>query len=170
MNGIPDPIHVQGLGCDAVWISPVVANTDCGYHGYWASDLGALNPHFGPAEDLSSLSDHLHQRGMALMVDVVFNHMGPTSDFAALRPFNSASFYHYPPCRIEYASQVSVETCWLADLPDLRQEDPEGAICRRAHSACTSPSAMGIPVIKVPEPPPPTCISAGGGWTPSPLP
>ena len=27
--------YIQELGFDAIWISPVVSNTDKGYHGYW---------------------------------------------------------------------------------------------------------------------------------------
>ena len=31
--------YIQGMGFDAIWISPIVENTDGGYHGYWAKNL-----------------------------------------------------------------------------------------------------------------------------------
>ena len=31
--------YIEELGFNAIWISPVVANADNGYHGYWAKDL-----------------------------------------------------------------------------------------------------------------------------------
>ena len=34
------------------------------YHGYWAEDIWSLNSHFGTEDDLKTLSDELHKRGM----------------------------------------------------------------------------------------------------------
>lgn len=62
--------YIQGMGFDAVWISPITAqlqgNTPDGYafHGYWQQDLYELNSNFGTAADLKSLSAALHARGM----------------------------------------------------------------------------------------------------------
>lgn len=55
----------------AVWISPIPANTPGGYHGYWQAQMYTVNPYFGTPEDLITLSNELHARGMWLMVDVV---------------------------------------------------------------------------------------------------
>ena len=46
------------------------------YHGYWAKDFTKLNPYLGTEEELESLINALHKRGMKLMVDVVLNHAG----------------------------------------------------------------------------------------------
>lgn len=35
--------YIQGMGFDAIWISPIVQNRDGGYHGYWATDIYKLN-------------------------------------------------------------------------------------------------------------------------------
>jgi len=62
--------YIQGMGFDAVWISPITAqltgNTADGYayHGYWQQDLYTINSNFGTASDLKSLSAALHARGM----------------------------------------------------------------------------------------------------------
>ena len=72
--------YLQNLGVNTIWITPIVENvdtdTDNGYHGYWAKDFTKLNPYLGTEEELESLINALHKRGMKLMVDVVLNHAG----------------------------------------------------------------------------------------------
>jgi alpha-amylase len=104
--------YIQGMGFDAIWISPVTAqlkgNTEYGYayHGYWQQDLYEINPRFGTAQDLKDLSDELHNRDMLLMVDVVVNHNGAKGqpqniDWSIFNPFNEKSYYH-PYCVINF--------------------------------------------------------------------
>ncbi|KFZ24085.1 hypothetical protein V502_01443 [Pseudogymnoascus sp. VKM F-4520 (FW-2644)] len=130
--------YIQGMGFDAIWISPVIHNiednTQWGYafHGYWGNDPYSLNPHFGTADDLKSLSTALHSRGMSLMIDVVINHLAANQvstsvDYSVFpAPFNSASTFHTP-CGIDYTNQGSVENCWLVtdtpSLPDVASEN-----------------------------------------------
>jgi alpha-amylase len=85
--------YIAGMGFDAIWISPIVANTPGGYHGYWAQNLSLVNPHFGSAESLAALVSAAHARGMWVMLDVVANHMG-IAPFASLSPFDSGTYYH----------------------------------------------------------------------------
>ena len=66
--------YIQALGCDAIWISPVVTNAPRGFHGYWATNIYEINPHWGTPEDFKALSAELHKRDMWLMVDVVGQH------------------------------------------------------------------------------------------------
>lgn len=75
--------YIRGLGATAVWITPPVAHQwwDAqvrygGYHGYWATDFAAVDPHFGTLDDYRALSRGLHGRGMYLVQDVVLNHVG----------------------------------------------------------------------------------------------
>ncbi|MEZ4409188.1 MAG: alpha-amylase family glycosyl hydrolase [Polyangiales bacterium] len=73
--------YLQSLGVTTLWISPIVRNvdTDAGfdaYHGYWASDLTLLNPHFGDLASLRRLVRECHARGLRVIVDIVTNHMG----------------------------------------------------------------------------------------------
>jgi glycosidase len=74
--------YIEGLGASALWITPPVAhqwwNTATrygGYHGYWAYDFKAIDPHFGTLADYRALSRALHARGMHLVQDVVVNHV-----------------------------------------------------------------------------------------------
>lgn len=82
-SGIVDRLdYIQGMGFDAIWISPVVKQlpqtTGYGqaYTGYWQQDLYSLNSHFGTTNDLKELVNAVHTRGMFLMLDIVVNHMG----------------------------------------------------------------------------------------------
>ncbi|KAJ8518932.1 hypothetical protein ONZ45_g4065 [Pleurotus djamor] len=141
--------YIKSMGFDAVWISPVVANVEGqthygeAYHGYWTSDLNALNAHFGSAEDLKALSKALHDQGMYLMVDVVANHMGPnisasanfSSDdaFSIYKPFSDASSFHPfqfingTSYAFDTANQTDLEVSWIGEpvspLPDINTEN-----------------------------------------------
>ncbi|KAG5974263.1 hypothetical protein E4U55_008264 [Claviceps digitariae] len=116
--------YIRGMGFDALWITPVVANTERGYHGYWARDLYYVNPKLGSAQDLKNLVNAAHEKNMLVMVDVVANHVGPgpISDRSPY-PLNLQSSYH-PRCAIDYNNQFSIENCWVADLPDVKTRDP----------------------------------------------
>ena len=122
--------YIQGMGFDAVWISPVVRNTANGYHGYWAQDITQVNEYFGSKQDLVNLLNEMHNRGMYLMIDVVGNHMGNPRQggvYSEFVPFNSPEHYHDcngcpRSCNIEnWQNQPEVEHCRLSGLPDLNQ-------------------------------------------------
>ncbi|KAI1383970.1 glycoside hydrolase family 13 protein [Hypoxylon trugodes] len=117
--------YIAGMGFDAIWITPVVANTDGGYHGYWASDLYSINSNHGTADDLKALVSAAHEKGIYMMIDVVANHVGPValSDHQP-EPLNQDSSYHSQ-CEIDYSNQDSVENCWIANLPDLNTESSD---------------------------------------------
>ena len=122
--------YIQGMGFDAIWVSPIIKNTPGGYHGYWMMDLYKLNLNFGSVQDFKDLVAALHKRGMWMMIDVVGNHMGYVpngTDFSMMVPFNKGEYYHkYCPINPpDYAfNQYVQEHCWLSGLPDLNQSVP----------------------------------------------
>ena len=81
-RGLRDQLdYLEQLGVTTLWISPIVRNVETdanvdGYHGYWAQDLLALNPHFGDITELRTLVDDAHSRDMKIVVDIVTNHVG----------------------------------------------------------------------------------------------
>ena len=81
-QGIIDRLgYLEELGVTALWISPVVKNVETdadvdGYHGYWAQDFEATNPHFGDIVALRRLVDAAHARDMKVIIDIVANHVG----------------------------------------------------------------------------------------------
>lgn len=68
--------HLEALGVEAVWLSPVYPSP-MRDNGYDVADYRGVDPTFGTLEDLDALIAALHARGMKLVLDVVLNH---TSD------------------------------------------------------------------------------------------
>ncbi|TKA68006.1 hypothetical protein B0A55_10541 [Friedmanniomyces simplex] len=132
--------YIQGMGFDAVWISPITAQlpqkTGDGeaYTAYWQQDLYALNPKFGTAEELKELITEVHARGMYIMLDIVVNHMGYAGpgwyvDYGVLNPFNDRKYYHDYCTVDDPTNATNTQECWLGDwmvtLADLRTEDAD---------------------------------------------
>jgi len=123
--------RIKALGFDSIWISPIVENYPCSYHGYHATDFYRINPYFGTDKDLKELSKAVHALDMYLMVDVVYNHIGPVpcnetgySQIAA--PFNNPEWYHDPNCPLDPLNQTSLEVCMLGTMCDIKQEGEDG--------------------------------------------
>ena len=116
--------YIQGMGFDAIWISPIVKNAEGSYHSYHTIDFYALNEHFGTEEDIQNLITECHNRDIYVMLDVVANHVALVgNDFSQINPFNSPEHYHDPCTITDWTNYVMVENCRLADLPDLKHEN-----------------------------------------------
>lgn len=71
--------YLQGLGCTAIWLSPILKNRQDlrdSYHGYGIQDFLEVDPRFGTLADLKALTAAAHERGMYVILDVVLNHTG----------------------------------------------------------------------------------------------
>jgi cyclomaltodextrinase / maltogenic alpha-amylase / neopullulanase len=66
--------YVQELGVDVLYLNPI----HLGYtnHKYDALDYQAVSPEFGTREDVKKLAAETKKRGMKLVLDGVFNHVG----------------------------------------------------------------------------------------------
>jgi alpha-amylase len=52
-NGITQHLdYIQGMGFDAIWISPIPHNAEPDYHGYGALNWEQINEHFGTSDEL----------------------------------------------------------------------------------------------------------------------
>ncbi|HMP42418.1 MAG TPA: alpha-amylase family glycosyl hydrolase [Roseiflexaceae bacterium] len=66
--------HVESLGADVLYLNPIhLAYTN---HKYDALDFQKISPEFGDRTDFVRLAADVHARGMKLVLDGVFNHMG----------------------------------------------------------------------------------------------
>ena len=116
--------YIKNMGFDAIWVSPIVKNTEGSYHGYHMIDLYSLNEHFGSEQDFVDFVTACHEKDIWVMVDVVANHVGPVgTDYSQINPFNSAEHYHDKCDITDWNNQDQVENCRLSDLPDLKQEN-----------------------------------------------
>ena len=68
--------YLQKLGTTTLWMTPVVENDmpDRTEHGYAVTDNYKTESRFGGDKAYLALSDSLHQRGMKLIQDIVYNH------------------------------------------------------------------------------------------------
>ena len=74
---------IKAMGYDAVWITPPVHNQwvnpyikTKGFHGYWAYDFTAVDPHFGTLADYKAFVSEAHRLGLKVVQDIVVNHTG----------------------------------------------------------------------------------------------
>ncbi|MGV2939657.1 pullulanase [Mesobacillus sp. LC4] len=136
--------YLDDLGVNTIWISPVVENIKhdvrydneeghsyYAYHGYWASNFGNLNPHFGSMEDFHNLIDAAHERGIKIMVDVVLNHTGYGLKEIDGSITNPPAGFPTDEERATFSSllrqgEVGTDEVRgeLAGLPDFKTEDP----------------------------------------------
>lgn len=65
--------HLQKLGVTAVLFNPVFASD---FHGYDTEDLLRLDSRLGTDDDFASVCSALHEAGMRVILDGVFNHVG----------------------------------------------------------------------------------------------
>ena len=70
------------LGVTALWFTPVLENNSpddhdfSTYHGYATTDYYRVDPRFGTNEQYRQLIDEAHQRGLKVVMDMIFNHCG----------------------------------------------------------------------------------------------
>lgn len=65
--------QIAALGANTLLLGPV---WECEAHGYDTVDLSSVDRRLGTAADLVELAAAVHRRGMRLILDAVFNHVG----------------------------------------------------------------------------------------------
>lgn len=74
--------YFNELGVTALWFTPVLENdspdngTQSSYHGYATTDYYKVDPRFGTNEEYRKLIDEAHQKGLKVVMDMIFNHCG----------------------------------------------------------------------------------------------
>ncbi|MDN0124841.1 alpha,alpha-phosphotrehalase [Yersinia aleksiciae] len=65
--------YLQKLGIDAIWLTPVYVSPQVD-NGYDVADYCAIDPAYGTLDDFKNLVAQAHQRGIRIVMDMVFNH------------------------------------------------------------------------------------------------
>ncbi len=65
--------YLQKLGVDAIWLTPVYVSPQVD-NGYDVADYCAIDPAYGTLDDFKHLVEQAHQRGIRIVMDIVFNH------------------------------------------------------------------------------------------------
>lgn len=67
-----DPSTTSDLGVTGLWLMPIFPSPT--YHGYDVTDYYAVNPDYGTMDDFQALLSAAHERGIAIILDLVVNH------------------------------------------------------------------------------------------------
>jgi maltooligosyltrehalose trehalohydrolase len=73
--------HLAGVGVDAVELMPVAEFSGDRGWGYDGVDLFAPHHAYGGPDGLKRLIDAAHARGIGVVIDVVYNHLGPAGNY-----------------------------------------------------------------------------------------
>ncbi len=74
LRGLTEKLdYLQWLGVDCIWLLPLYASP-LRDGGYDISDFYALHPDYGSVDDVRTLIEAAHRRGMRVIADLVMNH------------------------------------------------------------------------------------------------
>lgn len=139
--------YFNELGVTALWLTPVVENdmhlTDEGgvkrstYHGYAFTDHYNVDKRFGGNAAYKKLIDAAHKKGIKIIQDAVYNHVGDDHFFIKDMPMKSwvhqwpqytNTSYKEQPLVDPYASEIdkkiAVDGWFTPFMPDLNQSNP----------------------------------------------
>ncbi|WP_276910051.1 glycoside hydrolase family 13 protein [Hallella colorans] len=74
--------YFNQLGVTALWFTPVLENNSpdtngfSTYHGYATTDYYKVDPRFGTNEEYRKLIHEAHEKGLKVVMDMIFNHCG----------------------------------------------------------------------------------------------
>ncbi len=149
LKGITDHLdYLQELGVTSIWLTPIIDNDEqqkkeghgklqAGYHGYHFTDHYQIDRRFGGNEGYVQFSKAIHQRGMKLVQDAVYNHVSDDHWMFKDRPMNDW-FNNWPaftgsshkeqslfdPHAAEIDRKVLLDGWFTPFLPDINQRNP----------------------------------------------
>ena len=134
-----NPETQTDLGANCIWLMPVMQSSS--YHGYDVDDYYKVEEDYGTNEDFARLIDAAHERGIAIILDLVLNHTSsqhpwfidalnnpdsPYRDYYIWSPINpnylgpwGEAVWHRSPVRDEYYYGV-----FWQGMPDLNYRNP----------------------------------------------
>jgi glycosidase len=131
--------YLKDLGVTTVWMTPVIENDmpNRTEHGYAFTNHYKIEPRFGGAEMYKKLSNELHKRGMKLMQDAVYNHVGlyhitvqdpPMKDWLHQWPTFTQTTYKdqtiFDPHAAPSDTKRMSDGWFTQQMPDMNQSNP----------------------------------------------
>ena len=140
--------YLQEMGATALWLTPLIENDEslkeegpnrmqAGYHGYHFTDHYKIDRRFGGNEGYVNFARTVHQRGMKLVQDAVYNHISndhwlfkdpPFKNWFNNWPAYTGSSHKeqalYDPYGSEADKKLLSDGWFTPFLPDLNQRDP----------------------------------------------
>lgn len=139
--------YFNELGVTALWFTPVTENdmpkmgeqnhVIAGYHGYWFTDHYQVDKRFGGNEAYRSLVDAAHKKGLKIIQDAIYNHVGlyhklvldpPGKDWInqwpEFTPPNHREETMFDPYASKLEKKNMIDGWFTAHLPDLNLRNP----------------------------------------------
>jgi len=149
LQGVSEKLdYLQNLGVTSIWLNPILENDmppllesgryNAGFHGYWHTDHYQVDKRLGGNAAYQALIDAMHSRGMKVIQDVVYNHVGeyhllyqeiPDSSWFNFWPGKQVNTSYKDQTLMDpYASsmdkKIMTEGWFTPHLPDLNQRNP----------------------------------------------
>lgn len=130
--------YMAELGITAFWHTPIFKNSN--YHGYSITDFYGVDKHFGDIDDYANFVQKAHEKGIKIVMDVVFNHCSidhswlkypPTDDWFNGIKNKDVITTNYKVTTVfdPYASAIdrklTVKGWFTKDMPDLNLESKD---------------------------------------------
>jgi len=130
--------YFQQLGVTTLWMTPVVENDmpDRTEHGYAATNNYKIEKRFGGDNAYMNLSDSLHNKGMKLIQDIVYNHFGrfhflvqdaPSKDWLHQWPAYTQTHYReqvlFDPYHSKSDEEKMINGWFTTEMPDVNHEN-----------------------------------------------
>jgi glycosidase len=135
LKGITEHLdYIEKMGYSALWLNPVLENDmeRSSYHGYSITDFYRVDPRLGSNEDFEELSRMAAEKGIKMIMDMVFNHIGlfhpwmgdvPAGDWINYYPdyvrTNHRRTVNQDPYASEYDRRLMVDGWFVPTMPDL---------------------------------------------------
>ena len=133
--------YLESIGVTALWLNPVLENDQPyeSYHGYAVTDHYAIDARLGTNEQYRQLVKLAHERGIKVIMDVIFNHTGDQHWFIhdlpdhnwihqwedGLRPISYRAPVHLDLHAAEADFKAVTESWFDKHMPDLNQQHPQ---------------------------------------------
>ncbi len=130
--------YLNELGMTAIWVNPLLESNQPwqSYHGYAITDLYRIDSRHGTNELYRKMVDESHKRGLKIIKDMIFNHVGskhwwiddlPWKDWLNQWPDFTRTNYRIPATFDPHASEADrklMEDGWFdTHMPDLNQRN-----------------------------------------------
>ncbi len=139
LKGVMDHLdYIKEFGATTLWLNPVQENNQPleSYHGYAITDHYKIDPRLGTLADYMNLVNNAHEKGMKVVMDMVFNHIGnehylfknlPTKDwvheFQTFTRTNYRATTLMDPHASEYDKNLMTNGWFDKHMPDLNQKN-----------------------------------------------
>jgi len=140
IQGVIDHLgYIANQGYTQIWLNPVLENNQpkYSYHGYSTTDFYKVDPRMGTNKEYSELSAKAKAKGIGLIMDMVFNHIGSSHWWMKDMPMKDwlNGYPNFELCNFQKTvaqdPHVSKEDYnqmydgwFVPSMPDLNQKNP----------------------------------------------